>query len=72
MRSASAGFSISYTLYLRIEIVPHDIRPSVTLTLDKTQSFQTKAEAERAGFDVAISMIDSYDNALGTRSWATG
>jgi len=46
----------------------------VTLTLDKTQSFQTKAEAERAGLDAAKSMIDSFDYELRTRtrSSATG
>jgi hypothetical protein len=49
-------------------------RPKIqlTLTLDKTQSFQTKAEAERVGLDIAKGMIDSFDSPLVTRSSATG
>jgi hypothetical protein len=31
----------------------------VTLTSDKTESFKTKAQAERAGLNAAKSMIDS-------------
>lgn len=36
----------------------------ITLTLDKMQSFKTKAEAERARLDAAKSMIDSFTLAL--------
>ena len=39
----------------------------LTLTLDKTPTFQTKAEAELAGVDVAKAMIDSFDQPLRSR-----
>ncbi len=39
----------------------------LTLTLDRTPSFQTKAEAELAGVDAAKAMIDSFDQPLGSR-----
>ena len=36
----------------------------LTLVLDKTQSFQSKAEAERAGIDAAKGVIDSFEDGL--------
>ena len=47
----------------------------LTLTLDKTLSFQSKAEAERAGLDAAKGVIDIFGNGLGLtsmRNRATG
>jgi hypothetical protein len=40
----------------------------LTLALDKTQSFQSKAEAEHAGLDVAKGVIDSFEVGLGLTS----
>jgi hypothetical protein len=40
----------------------------LTLVLDKTQSFQSKAEAERAGIDAAKGVIDSFEDGLGLTS----
>ena len=37
----------------------------LTLTLDKSQSFQTKEEAERAGLDAAKTVIDNFNDGLG-------
>jgi hypothetical protein len=37
------------------------------MTLDRTPSFQTKAEAELAGIDAAKAMIDSFDQPLVSR-----
>ena len=44
----------------------------VTLTLDKTQSFQTKAEAERAGLDAAKGVIDIFGDRLSLTLCAIG
>ena len=47
----------------------------LTLALDETQCFQSKAEAERAGLDAAKGVIDIFEDGLGLtsmRKMATG
>lgn len=47
----------------------------LTLALNKTVSFRSKAEAERAGLDAAKGVIDIFEDGLGlasTRNRATG
>jgi hypothetical protein len=39
-----------------------------SLALDETQSFQSRAEAEYAGLDVAKGVIDSFELGLGLTS----
>ena len=40
----------------------------LTLALDDRQSFQSKAEAERAGLDAAKAVIDVFEDGLGLTS----
>ena len=40
----------------------------LTLALDKTVSFQSKAEAERAGLDAAKGLVDIFEDGLGLAS----
>jgi hypothetical protein len=47
----------------------------LTLALDETQYFQSRAEAERAGFDAAKGVIDIFEDGIGLtsmRNRATG
>jgi hypothetical protein len=64
--------SILYNNHLIVSYPAYDEatktwKPTIqlTLSLDNMQSFQSKAEAERAGLDAAKGVIDSFESGLG-------